>query len=155
VLPHRDQGSPPGSVDRTRAPFLAGLPQGPEKFEETSGLPLRLPRQGRSLASTPPASRPQRSGLAAQLRFTQPLFVTLFGKLEIHHLMHTRLSSLIGSLCPFSCILRRCRIPLHERRVLSDRQRGRCLPGLVPRLHLRDRPPSLSRHQLSFFAVDA
>ncbi len=65
-------------------------------------MPLRLPRQGRSLTSTPPASRPQRSGLATQLRFTQPLFVTLFGKLEIHHLMHTRLSSLIGSICPFA-----------------------------------------------------
>ncbi len=28
--------------------------------------------------------------------------MTLLGKLKIHHLMHTRLSSLIGSLCPFA-----------------------------------------------------
>jgi hypothetical protein len=46
------------------------------------------------------------------------------------------------------------RKPLVGTKVPSDRRRGGGLPGLKLQFHLRDRPSSLSRHQLPFLAVD-
>jgi hypothetical protein len=60
---------------------LAGVPQGPEKLEGPSGLPLRLPYQGRSPAGAPPASSPQLSSVAIHFRFAQQLFMTLLCEL--------------------------------------------------------------------------
>src|SRR5215203_6357481 len=73
---------------RTLPPFLAGIPQGPKKLEESSDVPLYLPYQSRYPSGTPLASRPQRSGVAIPLRFVQQLLATLLPELEIHHLVH-------------------------------------------------------------------
>src|SRR5918997_1224174 len=87
-----------GGGDRRERRYLPG-----DAYASDPVLALRLLP---SLSGTPFSSHPQRFDLATQLRFAQPLLVTLVYELEIHHPTHPGFSSfrrlIRPSLCTFA-----------------------------------------------------
>src|SRR5918998_1943926 len=134
--PGRGELHPPkgglGGGDRRELRYLPG--------DADASDPVLALRLLTSLSGTPFSSHPQRFDLATQLRFAQPLLVTLVYELEIHHPTHPGFSSfrrlIRPSLCTFAHSTPRrgqCRTPSHTRRSTQPR-------GSEPRLRSGGHP---------------